>query len=96
MVFAVKYGYTRERESNKGGHHHDQLPRDPEAERPWTQQHADCAELRMLPNHRHSDVAVGTGERHNIPLAGRDVGQKACRDSVPVSTGAKGLQNAGL
>ena len=37
MDFAVKYGYTRERESNKGGHHHDQLPRDPEAVQPRAQ-----------------------------------------------------------
>ena len=78
MDFAVKYGYTRERESNKGGHHYDQLPLDPEAEQSRTQQHTDCAELRMLPNHRHSDAEVGAGERFVFSLAGRDVGQTAC------------------
>ena len=92
MDFAVKYGYTPRHESNKGVHHHDQLPRDPEAEQPRTQQYTNCAELHVLPNRFHSDTAFGTREGLNAALAGGTVRQTACRDPVPVSTGASGLQ----
>ena len=58
------------------------------AEQPRTQQHT---ELRVLPNHRHSNTAFGTREGLVVSLAGGDVRQTTGRDPVPVSSGASGL-----
>ena len=92
---AVNYCYTRKREYNNRRSHHDQLPRDPAAAQPGTEQNGDSRKHGLLQKHRHKRHPTRRSLWSVVPASRRTIGQAACRNAVSGSSKA-GIQDARL
>ena len=65
----------------QGGHLYDQLPRDPQAPQPGTQQNRDCHKLPVRSEYRGNNAAAGGELRPAMAAAGGNVGQRGSNRS---------------
>ena len=80
----------------QGGHLYDQLPRDPQAPQPGTQQDRDRHKLPVRPEYRGCNAAAGGELRLVVAAAGGNAGQATLRTPVPVQHLQARLQDARL